>query len=48
MAMAGAGGFVCGEISSHLVTNAELINRFDGARIAMVACGKQKHRVNVA
>lgn len=48
MAMAGAGSFVCGELSSHLETNAELINRFDGARICMAACGKQKHRVNVA
>jgi RNA 3'-terminal phosphate cyclase len=46
--LADGGSFVCGEVSGHLATNAELINRFDGARIAVAASGKRQHRVNVA
>ncbi len=46
--LAGGGSFVCGEVSGHLATNAELINRFDGARIAIAAHGKGQHRVSVA
>ncbi|MBI2397519.1 MAG: RNA 3'-terminal phosphate cyclase [Xanthomonadales bacterium] len=48
MAMAGGGTFVCGEPSAHLRSNAELINRFDGARIGIRAEGRHAHRVTAS
>ncbi|MBK6726410.1 MAG: RNA 3'-terminal phosphate cyclase [Xanthomonadales bacterium] len=48
MQMAGGGTFLCGQPSTHLRSNAELINRFDGARIDICAEGGKGHRVSVA
>jgi RNA 3'-terminal phosphate cyclase (ATP) len=48
MLLAGGGGFVCGEVSGHLRSNADLINTFGAARIAITALGRGCHRVHVA
>ena len=47
MQLAGGGSFVCGEMSGHLETNAELIRRFDAATIEIATCGPRTHRVVV-
>ncbi len=47
MVLAGGGSFLCGKPSAHLLSNAELINRFDGARIDLGAEGGNGHRVSV-
>ena len=47
--LAGGGSFLCTARldSEHLATNADLINRFGGARIDLAATGKQHLRVSV-
>jgi RNA 3'-terminal phosphate cyclase (ATP) len=48
MLLAGGGSFVCGEVSGHLATNAELIRRFGAASIAITPGADGTHRVEVA
>ena len=48
MLLAGGGSFVCGEVSGHLATNAELIRRFGAGAIAITPGANRTHRVEVA
>lgn len=45
--LAGSGSFITGAVSGHLATNAELINRFNGPRVAIEAIDGRLHRVSV-